>query len=106
MSSDIDLRNKARELVLANKLPGRRPDYLWGGVGFESRCALCETAVTPEQLAFEVEFDRNNGGARVQHFHLACFSAFEFTLLKSANPPSSEGAAPFAPGYPDPREAV
>jgi hypothetical protein len=82
------LREKAREVILAGKLPNRRPDRTWGGPGLGSDCTICSTPVKPEEVEFEIEFDHEGGdrGPDNYHVHLRCFVAWDFERTPSSLP--------------------
>jgi hypothetical protein len=82
MSDEITLREKARELVRAGKLPNRRPDRVWGGAGFaERKCMLCGESVKQDELALELEFTRDDdGGLTNPCLHVRCFSILDGEL--------------------------
>jgi hypothetical protein len=85
MSDDINLREKARELLRAGKLPSRRPDRIWGAQGFGGvKCMLCGADVGPGEAVLEVKFIGGGSdpdpGAANPHFHVRCFSALELEL--------------------------
>jgi hypothetical protein len=74
------LREKAREVLEAGKLPNRRPDRTWGGPGVGAACTICDVPVTHAQMEFEIEFarDGDNPGLDKFHVHIRCFAAWEF----------------------------
>lgn len=73
------LREKAREVVQAGKLPARRADRTWGGPGVGARCAVCGKPIGQDQMEFEVEFARpDDGELDTYHLHVRCFAAWEF----------------------------
>jgi hypothetical protein len=75
-----DLREQARAVVKAGKLPARRPDRTWGGPGVGAPCAVCAVPVDKDQLEFEIQFARNGDNPRLDkyHVHVRCFAAWEF----------------------------
>jgi hypothetical protein len=79
---DLILRQKARELLEAGRVPNRLPDHIWGGSGFgDIRCMLCDAPVGPDEVVLEVEYARGDGaGATNPHFHIRCFAALELEL--------------------------
>jgi hypothetical protein len=80
-ASDEDtLREKARAVIEDGKLPGRRPDRAWGGPGVGALCTICDLAVRPTEMEFEIEFarDGDNPGLDKYHVHIRCFAAWEF----------------------------
>ena len=75
-----DLREQARTVIEAGKLPARRPDRTWGGPGVGAPCAVCGVPVGKDQLEFEIQFARDGGnpGLDKYHVHVRCFAAWEF----------------------------
>ena len=80
MSDEWTLREKARELIQAGKLPHRRPDRIWGGPGVDANCAICRTPVRHGEVEFEIEFARNGDTPGLDRYplHIHCFAAWEF----------------------------
>jgi hypothetical protein len=80
MPDEKALREKARAVVQSGKLPSRRPDGTWGGLGVGASCTICELPVTKDQMEFEIEFarDGDNPGLDEFHVHIRCFAAWEF----------------------------
>ena len=74
------LREKAREAILAGRLPRRRPARTWGGPGAGVRCAICGSPVRHDQVEFEIEFGRGGAGRDAHHVHVPCFTAWEVEL--------------------------
>ena len=83
--TDEMLRVKAREAVLAGRLPNRRPERIWGGPGIGARCAVCDEAIERSQPEFELQFSQRSqnetlGGSSGEvsyHVHVGCFAAWE-----------------------------
>src|SRR6185437_2198059 len=90
--SDEMLRMRAREAVLAGRLPNTAPERIWGGPGTGARCAVCDEPIEPSQPEFELEFVRRSQrepGQRNEealvghpgdvncHVHVGCFAAWE-----------------------------
>jgi hypothetical protein len=92
MSDQAILREKARELIRAGRLPSRRPERLWGGIGFGgSRCVLCGAPVRYDEIALQLEVKGGNGaGVTYPHLHVRCFSALELEL-QSPDPQGGPG---------------
>jgi hypothetical protein len=78
MSDESGLREKAREVIRAGKLPDRRPDRMWGGPGAGTTCAVCSIPVERDEVEFEIEFARNGGapGLDRYHVHARCLAAW------------------------------
>jgi hypothetical protein len=104
------LREKAREVVGAAKMPERRPDRMWGGPGTGIECAICGSPVTRDQLEFEVQFGRDGDrpGPANYHVHVRCFTAWQSECLASGRPRRSSvgghsDGQPRSPSPPPPR---
>jgi hypothetical protein len=78
MTDESVLRENAREVLQAGKLPSHRPDRMWGGPGSGADCPICRVRVTPDELEFEIEFVRSGDNASPDryHLHLRCFSVW------------------------------
>ena len=79
MIDDGTLKMKARQAVQTGKLPNRRPICMWGGNGFGACCPICDSAVKPEEVEYEVQFDEVDGSAAPHgyHIHVRCYAAWE-----------------------------
>ena len=79
LNDESVLREKAREVIQAGKLPNRRPDRTWGGLGAGAECIICRAPLKPDEVEFEIEFVRNgnNPGLDQYRVHLRCFAAWE-----------------------------
>jgi hypothetical protein len=78
--NDEVLRAKARDLIRAGRLPGRRPERIWGGAGLAGiRCTLCGEAIGRGDVVLEIEV-RGGEGASYPQLHVHCFSVFETAL--------------------------
>lgn len=95
-SDDAALREKAREVVRAGRLPNRRPDRTWGGSGGGADCTICGTPVKSDELEFEIEFagSRKGSVADTYHVHIRCFRAWEFERNNAGSPPPVSSAYP------------
>jgi len=80
MTDENDLRQKARAIMVAGKLPRRRPDRIWGGLGVGVACAVCDRPVQPSEMEVAIQFalDGDNSGLDKFHVHDRCFAAWEF----------------------------
>jgi hypothetical protein len=80
MTDEKTLRQRAREGMQSGKLPGRRPERMWGGRGSGGECAICGHPLTPDQFEFELQFSANGAGSGADgcHVHIRCFAAWEF----------------------------
>jgi hypothetical protein len=73
------LREKARDAIMAGRLPTRSPTGVWGGPGTGKSCAVCTQVIGGDGLGFELEFDGDDvAGSRVHDVHIWCFAAWEF----------------------------
>lgn len=80
MRAEGTLREKAREVIQAGKLPNRRPDRTWGGPGIGADCTICSAPLKRDEFEFEIEFARNGDdpGLDRYHVHIPCFAAWDF----------------------------
>lgn len=78
MSVERNLREKAREVIQAGKLPNRRPDRTWGGPGAGACCTICNAPLKQDEVELEIEFARGVNHAAVDkyHVHVRCFAAW------------------------------
>jgi hypothetical protein len=83
------LREKARDAIMAGRLPMRSPTGVWGGPGTGESCAVCTQVIGGDGIGFELEFGGDGiAGLRLYHVHLWCFAAWEFecrSLLPEAD---------------------
>ena len=79
LNDESPLREKAREVIQAGKLPDRRPDRTWGRLGAGADCIICNATLKPDEIEFEIEFvgNGNKAGLDKYHVHLRCFAAWE-----------------------------
>jgi hypothetical protein len=77
MNDENLLRQQARRMIRAGKLPSRGPDAMWGGPGDNASCGVCGAPVTPAEVEMEIEFARQDGGADTYHLHGRCMAAWE-----------------------------
>jgi hypothetical protein len=80
MSDQSTLRQKAREAILAGKLPCRRPERIWAGPSAGSRCRICDKLVERDEIECELEFtgDHDDRGQPSCRVHFRCFAAWEY----------------------------
>jgi hypothetical protein len=79
INEQTGLRAKAREAILAGRLPRRRPAKTWGGPGAGLRCTICGSPVGHDEMELEIEF-RDDAGRNEHHVHVPCFAAWEVEL--------------------------
>jgi hypothetical protein len=84
--TEEQLREKAREVLRAGKLPDRAPDSLWGGPGTGAKCVVCGASTTQSEVEIEIEFthDDNPLGSDNYHVHQRCYSMLELELQSSS----------------------
>lgn len=70
----------AMTLIGTGELPRIRPDGLWGGNGGGDACALCGKQISGAEVEYEVQ----DGAARVFHFHLRCHAIWLLALSAQA----------------------
>lgn len=86
MPDEAALREKARAIVQAGKLPSRGPDRVWGGPGVGAPCTVCELPVTRDEMEFEIQFEHDGASPGLDKFHVhrRCFAAWEFERKRAA----------------------
>jgi hypothetical protein len=69
----VRLRQLAHEAIRSGKLPGRPPDFMWGGIGEGSHCAVCWAEVHESDTEVELAFE----GGGTYRMHARCHRAWE-----------------------------
>ena len=78
------LRQKARDAIMAGRLPTCSPTGVWGSPGTGKTCAVCGQVIGRDGLGFELEFDGDDvAGRQVHNVHIWCFAAWEFECQSS-----------------------
>jgi hypothetical protein len=87
---ELNLRGKAREAIRSGRLPTEAPNRTFGGNGSGQLCLVCGDAVRPDQVEFEIEYNRHGvePGLDRYHLHPRCFAAWEFERTKGDGTPS------------------
>jgi hypothetical protein len=85
------LTNEAAARIRDGSLPQAVPPSIFAGPGRRQGCALCDHAIEPGELTYQVA-SGEPGGAPL-HFHIPCFRAWE-----SAARSTSQGAPGWASG--------
>lgn len=93
MDNEEILRAKAKAALQSGKVPPRKPDRRFGGLGTGKDCAVCGEVMTLTQMEIELEFKRQSPepGLDTYRAHPRCFAALELELddLRLASAPSS-----------------
>lgn len=73
------IREKARAAIRGRKLPARRPDRTWGGLGIGLPCAVCELPIKRHEREGQIQFEHEGRvpGLDTYHVHLRCFAVWE-----------------------------
>jgi hypothetical protein len=81
------LRQMAREALRSGLLPARAPDRTFGGSGSGAACTICGELVRPNQVGFEVEYQRHgiNPGLDRYELHPKCLRAWERERIDAAS---------------------
>lgn len=75
---DRDLRRSARAAIKQQLLPDYAPRHTWGGPGNGSRCPVCGNTLTPDDMAFELEFATPADTPSLNcQLHVRCSKAWE-----------------------------
>jgi hypothetical protein len=79
MNDEKLLRVKAREAMESGRIPGRRPERMWGGKGSGVCCAVCDLPVRRDEIGFDLEFlGQGNSSSNNYALHIRCLAAWEF----------------------------
>ena len=111
MDDDHHLRETAREVIRAGKLPYRAPNHVWGGPGTGAKCAICGASTMHAEVELELEFTYKDGrpGRDSYFVHQRCYSILERerqnvppgAVSARTQTPSTGAVAPVAqPGRP------
>jgi hypothetical protein len=75
----LGLREKARQGMQSGKLPTRRPNVMWGGLGNGARCAVCDTCLSADEVEFEFEVKPEEATDEGSSYsmHVPCYAAWE-----------------------------
>ena len=76
------LRTLARERILSGQLPRVTPTRMWAGPGSKELCALCDTAIRPDLVEYEVEAIVE-GTTRQLFFHRICQSIWQLEVASA-----------------------
>ena len=92
--SNNGLGRKARDAILARRIPERPPSRVWGGRGLGVACPVCTEMVSEADLGFEVEF---TGGPDLPRqgvaLHVPCFFAWEAVRLGAGDALPASGSS-------------
>ncbi len=86
---ESELRERARELIHAGRLPDVVPTRMWGGRGSGQTCALCGDVVPQTEVEYELEPEPGT----VLHFHFMCHAAWQLECVR-ATPGKTEAPSP------------
>jgi len=90
------VRQRAREAILARRIPHRPPDRMWGGPGNGAECAVCGESLAHAEVGFDLEFADDPTVAKVKqnyHLHVRCFAAWELERESTESPLSASNGA-------------
>jgi hypothetical protein len=84
MPNEAEVRQLARNAIVAGNLPRRDPDRTWGGTGVGMVCNVCGKAVTTKEMEYELQFAHDGAAPGLDrfHLHLRCFAAWELERTK------------------------
>jgi hypothetical protein len=85
MDGQTQLQQLARAAIREGRVPRERPARPWGGSGNGSRCPICRTVISTQELAYELEFARSfeSGEAKTCSVHARCFRAWDAARLEA-----------------------
>jgi hypothetical protein len=70
------LRERARRLLIAGRLPFSDPAVSWAGSGRGEPCCVCQGLVRPDEIAFDLSFSKAAASEEL-HMHSRCRIAWE-----------------------------
>jgi hypothetical protein len=74
---EVRLRETVRERLRTGGLPATSA-RTWGGAGKGSPCALCMSAITRDEMEFELELRQPTAPFAIfYHLHPRCYAAWE-----------------------------
>jgi hypothetical protein len=73
---ETDLRERARRLLAAGRLPCSDPVASWAGPGRGQPCCVCQVLVRVDQIAFDLSFRTPQREVEL-HMHSRCRIAWE-----------------------------
>ena len=79
MDEHGSLRDRARQLIQAGRLPARRPDRMWASPSSGAVCAVCRAPLQLGKFEYELRFAPRDGAsqrAHPYHLHVRCFAAW------------------------------
>ena len=88
MTDDATLHDNAAGLLRSGRLPGYRPQRLWGGpASGRERCLVCGEPIRAGEIILEADF----GGPTTDSFHVNCFAVLELegNRLQNQRPPTA-----------------
>lgn len=80
---ESDLRERARQLVAAGKLPSSEPAATWAGSGRGEPCCVCQVLVRPDEIGFDLAFRMPQRQVEL-HMHGRCRIAWEQAQNRSS----------------------
>jgi hypothetical protein len=69
----------ARKYIATGHLPRTVPASLWAGLGSRHRCSLCQQAIEPAHVSYEL----TGPGGEIFHFHLPCHAIWQLAANDS-----------------------
>ena len=73
---EISLRERAKQLLVAGRLPASDPATSWAGSGRGELCCICQVLVRPDQIGFDLAFRMPQREVEL-HMHSRCRIAWE-----------------------------
>lgn len=99
-SDEGALRQKARDAIMAGRLPTCSPTGVWGGPGTGNKCAVCAQCITADGLGFELEFvGAGRREPEIRNVHLWCFAAWELECRSFLPAAEDSGTIPLRERY-------
>jgi hypothetical protein len=73
---EISLRERAKQLLAAGRLPSGDPTTSWAGSGRGEPCCICQVLVRSDQIGFDLAFRMPQREVEL-HMHSRCRIAWE-----------------------------
>lgn len=90
-SLQMALVTRAIDMVRNGQLPHEASAHLLAGPGQRNRCALCDEAIAPSDVEYEVTSAPADGAPRSFCFHIPCYHTWKQACL-AVPPAPDEGA--------------
>ena len=93
-SREDELEQVAKERIRTGQLPCHPAARMWGSRGTGVPCSLCDRAIAPEEVEYEVAADADGDSGHAEHilrFHLACHAIWQAQCVRAGGAPAEAG---------------